>query len=191
MTTTCLFTSFAAPGGMALAKALLGAGHGLVLVEADGAAPSGAATHWTDTAAVLSTTNNADLVLYWVDAHGATPGCLAWMPRLAGVLCLDGASATGALAMAATHAAGIIATDAHPWLDASAGPVARIARDLPEQWLAALVSIGPQAMLALPLRAALRHFEATLDSWHGAPDLLATPALDAPLDVLRSGRRFL
>lgn len=191
MTTICLFTSFAAPAGMALAKALLGAGHGLTLVETGGAAASGAAAHWTDTAAVLANTRNADLVVYWSDASGAAPGTLAWMPRQAGVLCVDGADAQNSLAKAAMHAAGIVTTATQPWMAACPGPVEVLAGNAPDQWVTALDTVGPPAMLALPLRAAMRHFEATLAHWHGAPDLLTTPAAAAPLAVLLSGRRFL
>lgn len=191
MTTICMFTPFDAPAGMALAKALLGAGHGLTLVETAGAAPSGAATHWTDTPAVLAATRNADLVLYWTDARGEAPAGLTWMARLPGVLCIDGAGADAAVAMAAGQAAGVIASTSAPWLAGCTGPFQLLAGTTPQDWTEAIAAIGPQAMLALPLRAALRQFGAILDGWGGAQGLLETPAFGAPLDVLRSGHRFL
>jgi hypothetical protein len=191
MTTICMFTAFASPAGMGLAKALLGAGYGLTLVETGGVAPSGAAAHWTDATAVLAITRNADLVVYWSDPHDAAPGNLAWMPRVPGVMCIDGANHDGTFALAAGHAAGIITTEAHPWLDGCTVPVQQLTDDTPQQWVDALATLGPQAMLALPMLAALRQFDATLANWQGTPDALAAPAMAAPLDVLRSGRRFL
>lgn len=193
MTRICMFTPLDAPTGTAVAQAMLDAGHGLALVETGGNGPSGAAAHWTDTPAVLEAVRNADLVVYWVDTHGVAKGALTWLARQPGVMCIDDIPGTSdvVLAMAMAQAAGVIATAAHPALTEYAGPVHMLAGPTPHGWVEAVDVFGPQAMLALPLRSALRHFGVTLAAWGGAPDLLGAPAFDAPLDVLRSGRHFL